>query len=54
MSAPDRTGFGTTLIERVLARETGGKAVIDYAPGGVKLTVDVPMLGDDGDGAPLE
>lgn len=54
VSAPDRTGFGTMLIERVLTRETGGKAVIDYASAGVLLTVDVPMLGDDGDGASHE
>lgn len=44
VSAPDRTGFGTTLTERVLALETDGEAKIDYRPDGVVLTVDAPLL----------
>ncbi|MFT4117905.1 PAS domain-containing protein [Bradyrhizobium sp.] len=44
VSAPDRTGFGTTLIERVMAREADGEAKIDYRPDGVVLTVNVPLI----------
>lgn len=40
---PARTGFGTRLIERVLAGETGGKAVIDYRPMGVVLLAEIPL-----------
>ncbi|MFT4026113.1 MAG: PAS domain-containing protein [Novosphingobium sp.] len=44
VSVPERTGFGTTLIERVLAREMGGQPQIKYAPGGVILSVNAPLL----------
>jgi PAS domain S-box-containing protein len=37
VAAPDRTGFGTQLIQRVLAKETGGSADIDYAAAGVRF-----------------
>ncbi|MCW2339140.1 PAS domain S-box-containing protein [Sphingobium sp. B2D3A] len=46
VSAPDRTGFGTTLIERVLARDTGGAAKIDYAAEGVILAIEIPLFDD--------
>ncbi len=46
VSTPDRSGFGTTLIERVLARDTGGTAKIDYAPHGVTLVIDAPLHND--------
>lgn len=36
--APTRRGFGSRLIERVLATELGGTAEIDYRPGGVVFT----------------
>jgi PAS domain S-box-containing protein len=35
VSKPLRRGFGSRLIERSLASELGGKAAIDFAPGGV-------------------
>jgi PAS domain S-box-containing protein len=40
---PSRTGFGSKLIERVLAREIGGKARIDYRTEGVVFTVIAPL-----------
>jgi len=46
VSTPDRVGFGTTLIERALAQQTGGAAKIEYRPHGVVLTVDAPLLGE--------
>jgi chemotaxis family two-component system sensor kinase Cph1 len=42
VSAPNRRGFGSTLIERALAMETDGTAVICYLPGGVVCDVALP------------
>jgi light-regulated signal transduction histidine kinase (bacteriophytochrome)/CheY-like chemotaxis protein len=39
---PTRLGFGSTLIERALALETGGSATIDYKPGGVVCEIFLP------------
>jgi hypothetical protein len=38
-----RIGFGSKLIERVLAREIGGKAAIDYKIEGVVFTAVAPL-----------
>ena len=38
VAAPTRRGFGSRLIERVLASELGGTAEIDYRPEGVVFT----------------
>jgi len=43
VTAPTRTGFGTKLIQRVLAREIGGEAEIDYQPNGVIFKVAAPL-----------
>ena len=43
VTAPTRTGFGTKLIERVIASEIGGKAEIDYQPNGVIFKVAAPL-----------
>ena len=40
--APTRRGFGSSLIERALALETGGRATIDYAPTGVICEIMLP------------
>lgn len=37
VSPPDRTGFGTVMIERVLAEEFSGVADVSYAPEGLQL-----------------
>ena len=39
---PARRGFGSTLIERALAMETGGRATLRYLPGGVVCDVFLP------------
>ncbi len=39
VSPPQRTGFGTRLIEHGLAHELGGEARISYRPGGVVSTI---------------
>ncbi len=39
---PTRRGFGSTLIERALAMETDGTAVLRYLPGGVVCEVTLP------------
>lgn len=40
---PSRAGFGTRLIERSLAHELGGAAVIEYRPTGVVSTISTPL-----------
>lgn len=39
---PTRRGFGSTLIERALAMETGGRATLRYLPGGLVCDVFLP------------
>ena len=39
---PTRRGFGSSLIERALALETGGRATIHYKPGGVVCDIVLP------------
>jgi two-component system, chemotaxis family, sensor kinase Cph1 len=41
---PTRRGFGSNLIERALALETNGQAVIRYAPSGVVCEIVLPQL----------
>ncbi|CAO4186628.1 HWE histidine kinase domain-containing protein [Methylorubrum extorquens] len=40
---PSRVGFGTRMIERVLAAEFGGEAKIDYRSRGLVLTLEAPL-----------
>ena len=40
---PSRTGFGTQLIQRVLAHQTGGTAKLSYEPEGVRFSVVAPL-----------
>jgi PAS domain S-box-containing protein len=40
---PSRTGFGSRLIQKGLARELNGTAHIAYEPAGVVCTIDVPV-----------
>jgi light-regulated signal transduction histidine kinase (bacteriophytochrome) len=42
VSPPGRRGFGSTLIERALAMETGGQATIRFHPDGVVCDVALP------------
>lgn len=40
---PTRTGFGSRMIERVLAQHLRGTAKVDYQPQGVVFTIDAPF-----------
>jgi two-component sensor histidine kinase len=43
VSAPERKGFGSLMIERALAVQVDGQVKIDYADGGVVCSIDAPM-----------
>ena len=42
VQAPTRLGFGSTIIQRSIPHELGGKAVVDYAAGGLRGRFVVP------------
>jgi light-regulated signal transduction histidine kinase (bacteriophytochrome) len=42
VNPPTRRGFGSTLIERALAMETDGQAILRYLPDGVVCDVSLP------------
>ena len=42
-STPQRSGFGTDLIKRVLSRELGTAASLAFSPHGVRWTISVPV-----------
>lgn len=41
---PTRKGFGTMLLERVLGRQLNGDVKIEYAPEGLRVSVEAPFL----------
>jgi two-component sensor histidine kinase len=43
VTPPTRRGFGSRMIERVLAAEFGGTAQVRYLPGGVTFKIDAPL-----------
>jgi PAS domain S-box-containing protein len=43
VSSPARTGFGSIMIERVLAGQLEGGVTINYDAGGVVCTIDAPI-----------
>jgi two-component sensor histidine kinase len=43
VAAPERKGFGTTLIQRGLTAQLGGKADLEFAPDGLRCTLECPM-----------
>ena len=45
VSPPTRRGFGTRLIETAFAAEVGGKASIDFKPGGLEYRLVAPAAG---------
>jgi PAS domain S-box-containing protein len=45
---PTRTGFGTSMIERVLASDLSGTVAIDYAPEGVICRIEAPLAAEAG------
>ena len=42
VTPPKRKGFGSRVIERGLAHELGGTVTLEYLPGGIVCTIDVP------------
>jgi two-component sensor histidine kinase len=40
---PARTGFGTRLLEKGLARQLGGEARFSFAPSGVEFALRLPL-----------
>lgn len=45
VSVPDRKGFGTTLLERVLSRQLGGDVEMVFAPKGLRVRVETALAG---------
>ena len=42
---PERNGFGRDLIEQGLPYDLGAVTSLDFAPGGVRCTVELPLSG---------
>lgn len=42
VTLPQRRGFGSRVIEQGLAHELAGKIKLDFQPGGIVCTIDVP------------
>ncbi len=43
VSAPERKGFGSTLLQRVLAQQCNAIVAIDYDPAGLRFHLEAPM-----------
>jgi len=43
VTAPTRLGFGARLLERSIAQELGGTPRLEFAPGGVHCTMEIPL-----------
>lgn len=42
VAVPTRRGFGSRMLERALASELDGSVVLDFAPDGLRCTIDAP------------
>jgi len=40
---PTRRGFGTQAIQRLLAEEIDGKAIVAFAPEGLRCSIEAPF-----------
>jgi two-component sensor histidine kinase len=49
---PERQGFGTRMIKRVLASELGGKVQLDFNPEGLECSIEAPLDTGNGSGSP--
>ena len=47
VQTPQRRGFGSLLLNRLLASQLGGEVAIDYRPDGVVARIDVVLRKDD-------
>lgn len=45
-SPPERRGFGTRMIEEVLAYDLGGKVSLEFDPAGLNCTISLPLPRD--------
>jgi two-component sensor histidine kinase len=45
VAKPERSGFGTRLLERGVARDLGGAVTIDFRPTGLMCTITAPLIG---------
>ena len=43
VAPPSRRGFGSRMIERGLASELHGTVVLEFAPEGVRCTINAPL-----------
>jgi two-component sensor histidine kinase len=43
VATPERTGFGTALIQRGLTSQLGGRAEVEFAPSGLRCTLECPV-----------
>lgn len=43
IAVPKPTGFGSTIIDRVLPAETGGSVTREFTPSGLVCTIEIPM-----------
>ncbi len=48
VQTPTRRGFGTTLIERTLTHELDATVVREFAAGGLRCTIAIPVTGEVG------
>lgn len=44
VTAPDRAGFGTRLIQQGLAGQLNAEVEVDYRPEGLRCVIDAPLL----------
>jgi two-component sensor histidine kinase len=51
---PAQRGFGTELIENGIAFETGGSSTLEFAPGGIVCTIQIPLREEMDPVEPLE
>jgi two-component system CheB/CheR fusion protein len=42
VAPPSQKGFGTTMIEKMLAGQIGGMVAVDYAPEGLQCLITLP------------
>jgi two-component sensor histidine kinase len=49
---PTHQGFGSWLIQEILAQDVGGTVEMDFAPSGVQCTIEVPLESEGAAGLP--
>jgi PAS domain S-box-containing protein len=43
VTLPHKRGFGARLLERSIAHELGGRSKLEFAPGGVRCSMEIPL-----------